>query len=79
MREYMDHKTFSERLTESMASQGLKQVDLLRTAKEAGVKLGKSQLSQYISGKTASQKKYCHIFGGYVKSGTGLVMRFLLP
>ena len=52
----MDHKTFSERLTESMASQGLKQVDLLRTAKEAGVKLGKSQLSQYISGKTLPRK-----------------------
>ena len=52
----MNHKTFSERLTESMASQGLKQVDLLRTAKEAGVKLGKSQLSQYISGKTLPRK-----------------------
>ncbi len=35
-----------------MGTQGLKQVDLLRIATEQGQKLGKSQLSQYLSGKT---------------------------
>ena len=44
--------TFAERLKAAMAERGLKQVDLIRIAESQGVKLGKSQLSQYVSGKT---------------------------
>ncbi len=43
---------FALRLREAMDKKGLKQVDLLRIAAERGQKLGKSQLSQYVSGKT---------------------------
>ncbi|MEE1158524.1 MAG: aminotransferase class I/II-fold pyridoxal phosphate-dependent enzyme, partial [Atopobiaceae bacterium] len=43
---------FALRLREAMEKNGLKQVDLLRIAAERGQKLGKSQLSQYVSGKT---------------------------
>ncbi|WP_423803651.1 aminotransferase class I/II-fold pyridoxal phosphate-dependent enzyme [Parvibacter caecicola] len=35
----------------------MKQADLIRLASEMGVKLGKSQVSQYVSGKTAPRKE----------------------
>ena len=44
--------TFAERLSEAMESAGMKQADLIRAAAERGRKLGKSQVSQYVSGKT---------------------------
>jgi alanine-synthesizing transaminase len=48
----MDNIGFSERLRASMHKLGLKQVDVVRLAAEQGVKLGKSHMSQYVSGKT---------------------------
>ncbi|WP_084522297.1 aminotransferase class I/II-fold pyridoxal phosphate-dependent enzyme [Atopobium fossor] len=44
--------TFATRLKQAMLNKSLKQVDLIRMAADKGVKLGKSQLSQYVSGKT---------------------------
>ena len=43
---------FALRLKEAMQKKSFKQVDLLNAAAESGKKLGKSQLSQYVSGKT---------------------------
>ena len=43
---------FSARLRAAMDRSGMKQVDIIRSAEKRGVKLGKSQISQYISGKT---------------------------
>ena len=43
---------FSQRLKQGMAHKGLKQADLIRMASQRGAKLGKSQVSQYVSGKT---------------------------
>lgn len=51
-----EHETFSERLGEAMNKRGLRQADLVRLAVADGVKLGKSQLSQYLSGKTTPRK-----------------------
>ncbi|WP_283170968.1 aminotransferase class I/II-fold pyridoxal phosphate-dependent enzyme [Curtanaerobium respiraculi] len=48
----MVQSSFSERLNQIMIQRGFKQVDVLRLAEEQGVKLGKSQLSQYVGGKT---------------------------
>ena len=48
----MSKETFAERLKAAMARQHMKQVDLIREAETAGVKLGKSHISQYVSGKT---------------------------
>ena len=48
----MAEETFAERLESAMAESGLKQVDLIREADNLGRKLGKSQISQYLSGKT---------------------------
>ncbi len=43
---------FALRLREGMKRRGLKQADLIRMAAQHGAKLGKSQVSQYVSGKT---------------------------
>lgn len=43
---------FSERLAQAMEDKGLKQVDIIRAAEARGEKLGKSHISQYVSGKT---------------------------
>ena len=48
----MAKETFADRLKYAMEKRGKKQVDLIRLAEEQGVKLGKSQVSQYVSGKT---------------------------
>ena len=47
---------FGERLKETMAHKGIKQVDLINQADVLGFKLGKSQVSQYVSGKTIQRK-----------------------
>ena len=43
---------FSKRLRNVMDDRGIRQADVLRAAAEQGRNLGKSQLSQYVSGKT---------------------------
>ena len=48
----MVEETFAARLEAAMEQGGLKQVDLVRGAQARGRKLGKSQVSQYLSGKT---------------------------
>lgn len=48
----MPKETFAHRLQSAMERQRIKQVDLVRAAEAAGVKLGKSHVSQYVSGKT---------------------------
>ncbi len=48
----MAEDVFAQRLNEAMAARGAKQVDVLHAAQNQGRKLGKSQLSQYVSGKT---------------------------
>ena len=48
----MAQDRFADRLRRAMEREGLKQVDLIREAERRGVKLGKSHMSQYVSGKT---------------------------
>lgn len=48
----MSKESFSDRLRRAMEQQGMKQVDFIQLAEERGVKLGKSHMSQYVSGKT---------------------------
>lgn len=52
----MPNGSFSDRLKQSMDSAGIKQADLIRLAENQGKKLGKSQVSQYVSGKTIPRK-----------------------
>ena len=46
---------FAERLKKAMEQKNMKQIDLVKKAAEKGVKLGKSHVSQYLSGKNNSQ------------------------
>ena len=48
----MERELFAVRLRDAMNARGCKQVDLVRAAENAGVKLGKSHVSQYVAGKT---------------------------
>ena len=48
----MSKEVFAKRLSLSMKTKGLKQADIIRAADAAGIKLGKSHMSQYVSGKT---------------------------
>ena len=48
----MSREVFAERLNEAMNSKNLKQVDIIRAAEAQDIKLGKSHMSQYVSGKT---------------------------
>lgn len=52
----MPQETFAKRLNASLADKGWKQADLIRAAAEQGIKLGKSQVSQYLNGKTVPRK-----------------------
>lgn len=47
---------FSKRLKTAMDAANLKQADLIVAASEQGAKLGKSQVSQYVSGKTEPRR-----------------------
>ena len=51
---------FAERLKIAMEQKNMKQIDLVKTAAEQGVKLGKSHVSQYLSGKTTPRSEILH-------------------
>lgn len=48
----MAANSFAKRLKETMESKNIRQIDIIRAAQERGLKLGKSHVSQYVSGKT---------------------------
>ena len=52
--------TFSDRLKQAMTVQNLKQIDLVHKAAQSNVKLGKSHVSQYVSGKTIPRNDILH-------------------
>ena len=56
----MGRETFPDGLKLAMDRRGLKQVDLCRAAAGKGVKLGKSHVSQYVSGKTVPRADILH-------------------
>ena len=49
-------KVFAASLRHAMDKRGFKQADLIRMAADRGSKLGKSQVSQYVSGKTLPRR-----------------------
>ncbi|KAB8296625.1 aminotransferase class I/II-fold pyridoxal phosphate-dependent enzyme [Bifidobacterium apri] len=51
---------FAQRLTQAMNQRHLKQIDIVRRAPEFGVHLGKSHVSQYVSGKTIPRDETVH-------------------
>ena len=55
----MGQETFADRLRAAMSERSLRQADLIRLASERGAKLGKSQVSQYASGKVEPRADAC--------------------
>ena len=53
----MDNSTFADRLNSCMKEKQIKQIELVRMAEQKGIKLGKSHISQYVSGKTVPRKE----------------------
>ena len=49
-------QNFADELKKAMKTQGYKQIDVIELASKNGHKLGKSQLSQYLSGKTEPRR-----------------------
>ena len=69
---------FSRRLQQAMDAAGMKQADVIRVAAERGGKLGKSQMSQYVSGKTMPRRavmellaSLLHVDAAWLASGAG--------
>lgn len=63
----MSNTTFADRLKLAMEKQGMKQIDLVRLAAEQSVKLGKSHVSQYVSGKTIPRAEILHFLAQALK------------
>ncbi len=47
----MGAESFAQRLNSAMVAKNMKQIHILQAAQQAGVKLGKSHISQYVAGK----------------------------
>lgn len=60
----MGQGSFAQRLRNVMDDRGFKQVDLVNSATTQGKKLGKSQLSQYVSGKTIPRPEVMETLAG---------------
>ena len=51
-------ESFSNRLNVAMAFRNVKQIDFVHAAEKFNIKLGKSHMSQYVSGKTVPLCRY---------------------
>lgn len=56
----MTGETFADRLRMAMEQQGKKQIDIIHDATLRGVKIGKSHISQYVSGKNVPRAEILH-------------------
>ena len=52
----MAQETFCDRLRQTMSNRDVRQSDVIRASEMLGKKLGKSQMSQYVSGKTIPRR-----------------------
>ena len=53
---WLTRTQFTERFNELLKQKNMKQVDLLTAAANEGVKLSKSQISQYVSGRAVPRR-----------------------
>lgn len=63
----MDQNEFADQLKIAMDAAGMKQADLIHAAQEKGHKLWKSQVSQYVSGKTIPRPDVMQILADLLK------------
>lgn len=60
-------ESFSTRLNDAMALRELKQIDFVHAAEKFNIKLGKSHMSQYVSGKTVPRADIAHFLASYLR------------
>lgn len=60
-------ESFSTRLNDAMALHELKQIDFVHAAEKFNIKLGKSHMSQYVSGKTVPRADIAHFLAAYLR------------
>ena len=60
-------ESFSTRLNDAMALRELKQIDFVHAAEKFNIKLGKSHMSQYVSGKTVPRVDIAHFLAAYLR------------
>lgn len=60
-------ESFSTRLNVAMALRELKQIDFVHAAEKFNIKLGKSHMSQYVSGKTVPRADIAHFLAAYLR------------
>ena len=60
-------ESFSPRLNDAMALRELKQIDFVHAAEKFNIKLGKSHMSQYVSGKTVPRADIAHFLAAYLR------------
>ena len=60
-------ESFSTRLNDAMALRELKQIDFVHAAEKFNIKLGKSHMSQYVSGKTVPRADIAHFLSAYLR------------
>lgn len=75
--------TTAQRLEQVMKSRGMRQVDILNAAqpycKKYGVKLGKNDLSQYVSGKVEPRQDKLTILGLALNVSEAWLMGYDVP
>lgn len=60
-------ESFSTRLNDAMALREIKQIDFVHAAEKFNIKLGKSHMSQYVSGKTVPRADIAHFLAAYLR------------
>ena len=60
-------ESFSTRLNDAMALRELKPIDFVHAAEKFNIKLGKSHMSQYVSGKTVPRADIAHFLAAYLR------------
>ncbi len=79
----MDRIPTSIRLRQIMQERGIKQVDLVRMcapfAREAGISMGKSAISQYVTGKSLPAQRQLTILGQALNVSEAWLMGFDVP
>ena len=67
-------ESFSTRLNDAMALRELKQIDFVHAAEKFNIKLGKSHMSQYVSGKTVPRADIAHFLAAYLRVNENWLM-----
>ena len=79
----MEKKHTSERLKEIMKERNLKQIDIIRLAKpfctDYGVRLGRNDISQYLSGKVEPRQKKLFVLSKALNVNPAWLMGYNVP